>query len=176
MKPHHHPRRGFSLIEVGLATGIFALGVTVILGLLPALTRQSAVSTDVLAALRLPDAIRVELQRVAAAGGLDALASETKPLTAPWPDTLTLVATRDGSQVHTLNYQSPPADGRIEEDRQYFLIEACRFAQSPLGFDASAPTLALHLRVSWPYRPPGSAVIVAAVAREQFTFNLVLRR
>ena len=176
MHPEYRRRHGFSLIEVVLAIGIFALGVTVILGLLPALTRQSAASLDTLVALRLPDAIRVELQRVVAVGGLDALAGQTKIMAMPWPDTLTLVAVRDGSHVHTLNYHPPPAAGRIEEDLQYFLIELCRFNQAPLVFDSNAPLLALHLRVSWPYRVPGSSGLVASAGREQFICNLALRR
>ena len=174
-----HRRRqphGFSLVEVVLAIGIFALGVTVILGLLSALTRQSAVSADALSALRLPDAACDELQRLVASGGLDALAGQTKPMAAPWPDTLTLVATRDGSQVQTLNYLPPPAEGQVREDQQYFLIEVCRFTQAPLAFDSSASVLALHVRASWPYRTPGSSVVTASAAREQVSYNLAIRR
>ena len=176
MSRHRRQRYGFSLIEVVLAIGIFALGVTVILGLLPVLARQSAVSADALSALSLPDAVRVELQRVVAIGGLDALAGQASPLAVPWPATLTLVATREGARMHTLNYQPPPVAGQIGEDQQYFLIEACRFNQAPLAFDSNAPVLALHLRVSWPYRTPGSAGAVAFAARDQITFNLAIRR
>ena len=167
---------GFSLVEVIIAVGIFAAAVTVILALLPALTRQAAGSADTLTALRLPDALHTELQRVATAGGFDALAGQTKPLAAPLPDTLTLVASRDATRVQACNYLPPPAADQIGEDERYFLIEAWRFTQAPLAFDPSGAVLALHIRVSWPYRLPGSSTATPLAGREQITCNLVINR
>ncbi len=170
------PQRSFSLVEVIIAVGIFAAAVTVILALLPALTRQAASSADTLTALRLPDALRAELQRVATAGGFDALASQTKPMATPLPDTLTLVAARDATRVQALNYLPPPAADQIGEDEWYFLIEVWSFNQAPLAFDPSGAVLALHIRVSWPYRLPGSSAATLLADREQVTCNLAINR
>jgi hypothetical protein len=176
MPPCSRKVGGFSLVEVVLAVGIFAVAVTAMLALLPALARQAARSADTLSAVRLPDAVRIELQRVAIVGGFDAVAAETKPMSAPLPVTLTLAASRDAARVQALNYQPPPGADQIEESQQYFLIEAWSFNAAPLAFDASGGMLALHVRVSWPYRVPGSATATPLADREQLTFNLALSR
>lgn len=172
---HRRRATAFSLVEVVIATGIFAVAVTVILALLPALVRQAGNSTDTLAALRLPDAIALELQRVAATGGFDALAAQARPMTAPLPTTLLLVASRTDGRVQLLDYLPPSAD-QLPADEQYLLIEVWQFTQPSLAFDSTAAGLALHVRVSWPYRLPGSAAITPAVQREQVAFNLSLNR
>ena len=176
MRPHRSTAAGFSLVEVIIATGIFAASVAVILALLPALARQAAGSADTLTALRLPDAVRFELQRLAAAGGFDALANQAAPMAAPLPDPLTLVATRAAARVEALGYLPPAAAARMAEDQRYFLIEIWRFGEGPLVFDAGGAGLALHVRVSWPYRAPGSATTTPLANRDQVTFNLALSR
>jgi len=167
---------GFSLFEVVIAVGIFAVAITVMIGLLPSLTRQSATSIETQNALRLPDAVRSELVRVATAGGFDALAARVNTLASPVPDTLKLIATRDASAVQSLDYQPPSADEQIGTDDRYFLVETWRFADAPLAFDSEGASLALHVRVSWPYRLPNSASVTPLVSRAQLTFNLALRR
>ena len=62
-------RRAFSLIEVIIAVGVFAVAVVVILALLPPLSREATDSADALVAQSLPDSVRVELSRLAASGG-----------------------------------------------------------------------------------------------------------
>ena len=166
----------FSLLEVIIAVAIFAGAVSVLLGLLPGLTRQSAVSADTLTALRLPDALRVELTRMATAGGFDALANQAKPLATLLPDTCLLVATRDAARLHSLVYQSPPVADHISEDSQYFLIEVWSFSDAPLAFDLRGAVLALHVRVSWPYHIPGALGVTPLAAREWVNFNLTLAR
>ena len=146
------------------------------LALLPALTRQAALSADTLAALRLPDAVQVELRRMASAGGFEALAAQARPMASPLPDTLRLVASRDAAQVQALNYEPPdPANG-LNESAQFFLIEIWSFSEGPLAFDAAGAGIALHTCVSWPYRHPGSPTATAAAERERVTFNLASRR
>ena len=73
MKPSREVR-AFSLIEVVIATGIFAGAVAVILGLLGALLRNAAEAESALAAQRLPDAVQVELTHLARSRGFDRLA------------------------------------------------------------------------------------------------------
>jgi prepilin-type N-terminal cleavage/methylation domain-containing protein len=167
---------GFTLIEVVVAVALFAVAVTAMLGLLPSVTRVSGRSTDTMNALRLPDALRVELRRMATVGGLDALGEQTKPFAAPLSDTCLLVATRDASRVAALDYQPPASADQIEGGAQYFMIEAWRFNEPPLVFAPGDSVLALHIRVSWPYRVPGSLTMTPATEREHVDFNLALSR
>ena len=167
---------GFTLIEVVVAVALFAVGVTAMLGLLPSVTRVSDRSTDTMNALRLPDALRIELRRMVAVGGLDALGEQTKPFAVPLPDTCVLVATRDVSRVAALDYQPPASPDQIDASAHYFLIEAWRFSDPPLAFAPGDSVLALHIRVSWPYRIPGSSVMTPATEREHVDFNLALNR
>lgn len=173
------PRRqipGFSLVEVIIAVGIFAGAVAVILALLAPLSRQSAASADSLTALRLPDAIRAELGRLSRVGGLDSLAGQARPMAAPLPATLTLVASRDAARIQSLNYLPPASSDQVAQGDQFFLIEAWIFNQPPLAYDPSGTVLALHVRVSWPHFTPGAPIATAGADREQVTFSLSLNR
>ena len=166
--------RAFTLIEVVIAVGLFAASVTAVIALLPALTRQGAVTTDTLAAQRLPDALKVELSRLAASG-FDALAGQVPVMTQPLGPGLAFVATRDASQLHSRDYL-PPTVGRIPETEQYFLVECSRFPDEPLRYDAQKHFLALVVRVSWPYRLPGSSAPTAESSRAQVAFTVSLTR
>ena len=176
MRSRRHHLRGFSLIEVIIAVGIFAAAVAVMLGLLPSLTRQAAASADTMTVLRLPDVVRTELQRVATAGGFDALAGQTKPMATPLPATLNLAASRDATRVQSLGYQLPSSADQIVQSEQYFMVEVWSFNQAPLAFDPGGAVLALHVRVTWPYFTPGSTTATPLADREQVTYNLALNR
>jgi hypothetical protein len=164
----------FSLIEVIIAVGIFAGTVAVIIGLMAALSRQAADSVESLAAQRLPDAIKVELDRLAASG-FDNLAGQVPLLAAPPANGLALVGSRDAAEVESLDYLPAPV-GRIPTDSQHYLVECWRFGTEPLRYDAQKAFLALHVRVSWPYRLPGIATPVPLADRHQLTFSVALNR
>lgn len=168
-------RAGFSLIEVVIAAGIFAVAVTATLALLPALTRQATDSADALTAQRLPDSLRIELQRLAAEN-FDGLAVVVPVMAAPLASGLDFAATRDGSRLNSLTYLPPGASAQIAAADQYFQVEVWRFSQSPLSYDATAAVLPLYVRVSWPYRNPGSATPTAPADRSQLTFTVALSR
>ncbi len=168
-------RTGFSLIEVVIATGIFAVAVTVTLALLPALSRLAADQADALVAQRLPDGLQVELTRLAA-GNYDGLAAAVPVMTAPLANGFVLGASRDGSRLHSLSYRPPPASGMVPAEEQYFLVEAWRFERPPLGFDPTGTVLPLYVRVSWPYRLPGNPVVINAGDRRQVLFTVALSR
>lgn len=168
------PVRAFSLVEVIIAVGLFAVSVTAVIALLPAVTRQGAATTDTLAAQRLPEALKVELSRLAAVG-FDSLAGQVPVMTQPMGAGLAFVATRDAAQLHSRDYL-PPVTGRIPGPEQYFLIECGRFTDEPLRYDAQKHSLALAVRVSWPYRLPGSTVPTAESARAQVAFTVSLTR
>ncbi|MBI2497848.1 MAG: prepilin-type N-terminal cleavage/methylation domain-containing protein [Opitutae bacterium] len=166
---------GFSLLEVVIAVGVFALAVTAVLALLPMLTRQAAAAADTLAAQQFPDALRVELQRLARAD-FDALAAAIPVMTAPLENGLPFVATRDGARLHSSGHLPPPVDARIPDAEQYFAIEVWRFNQPPLAYDPGAAVLPLYVRVSGPCRIPGSTAPTALADRHQVTFTLALNR
>jgi hypothetical protein len=165
----------FSLVEVIIAVGLFATSVTVVIALLPALTRHGAITQDTLAAQRLPDALKVELMRLAASGGFDALAGQAPVMSTTLGSGLALVATRDASRVHSRDYLPPAAD-LIPDGEQYFLIECWRFPDEPLRFDPAKHSLALAVRVSWPYRLPGSTAPTAEETRTRVVFTVSITR
>lgn len=176
MGAHRPILGGFSLLEVIIAVGIFGTTVTVMLGLLPALTRQARATADTLAALHLPDGVRLELQRVATVGGFEALAGQITPMLAPLPTTLALAADREATRVQTLDYLPPIAADLLAVGHRYFLIEVWRFNEAPLAYDPGGGMLALHVRVSWPYLTTDSAAPTQLINREQVTFNVALDR
>jgi prepilin-type N-terminal cleavage/methylation domain-containing protein len=165
---------GFSLIEVIVAVAVFAVSITVILALLPALTGREIETADRLVAARLPGALQAELARLAAPG-FDALAARTPVMGTPLDNGLTLVATRDGSRLESLDYL-PPVNGGIGAGAQYFVIECWRFADGPLRFDAPQSALALSVRVSWPYRLPGAPAPTPVDSRHELMFTVALNR
>ena len=167
--------RGFSLIEVIIAAGIFAGTMATVIALMAVLSRQSIETTDTLTATRLPDAVKVELDRLAASAGMDALAGQAPELSTPLGAGLALVASRDGALVQSLAY-SPPVNGRIVPDEQYYLLECWKFPQEPLRYDPARAFLALHVRISWPYRLPGLPAPVALADRNQLSFAGAVNR
>ncbi len=167
-------RRAFSLVEVVIATGIFAASVTVIIALLPALARQSGESVDSLAAQRLPDLLRTELNRLGAAG-VDTLAGQIPVMPATLADGFALVADREVARLHSRDYL-PPATGQLVSAEQYFLVECWRFPDEPLRFDPAKGFLAVMVRVSWPHRLPGASTPVATEARQEFVFTVAINR
>jgi type II secretory pathway pseudopilin PulG len=149
--PRRRSIRAFSLLEVILAVALFAGSVTVILALLPGLTRQATDTADRLTAQRLPDAVRLELARLAGSG-LGLLAGKIPILDESSAPGFALVATRNGARVQARD--EPPVTGLIAANDQYFLVECWRFTDAPLWYENGGPVLALCVRVSWPYAGP----------------------
>jgi len=173
--PNATTPRAFSLVEVIIAVGLFAASVSIVLGLLPSLTRHNAEVQDSLTAQRLPDMLRIELQRLSAVGGIDALATRAPVLGVAPGDGLGFVSRRDGARLHARD-NLPPAAEIIPDGEQYFVVECWRFPDEPLRFDAQKHFLALAVRVSWPYRLPGAAAPTADSARMQVRFAVSIGR
>ena len=163
-------RRGFSLVEVVIAVGIFSVAALGALALLPTLARQTRESADLEIAQRLPDAVAIELRTQALSGGFDALAGAIPVMASPLEEGWALVATPDGSVL------AGAVSGRISADNQRFMIELWRFSQPPLGYNANGSALAAYVRVTWPYRIPGADTPVALKDRNQFAFTVALNR
>jgi prepilin-type N-terminal cleavage/methylation domain-containing protein len=168
--------RGFSLVEVVVAVGIFAVAVVVILALLPSFIREGTDSADALIAQRLTDAVYIELERVAAVGGFDALASAVPVMDSSLHDGFVMVATRDGARLHALTFAPPDASAMIPDTDRYFIVEAWRFGSGALAFDPSGAVLPLLVRVSWPYRIAGASDSTPISQRAQFMFLVSLNR
>ena len=166
--------RGFSLVEVVLAIGVLAIAVAGVLALLPSLTREVADTSDAMTAQRLPEAVHVEFERLAAGGSLAGLASRFA--VSGNASTLRLVAARDGTHVQ------PMDTAYLPPEKQYFLIELWRFPPGPLAYEpATGAVLPAWAKVSWPYRRPGgtsgSAYVETADAeRASFTFTVAVNR
>lgn len=163
---------GFSLIEVALALGIIAVGIVSILGLLPALTRQSAEAAETRVALGLADAVRVALDE-RAAGGFDALASSLPVRSTDPTAGLLLVAARDGGELRWLDAAETPVRD------QYYLLVVRRYATSPLAYETGSGWLAAEVLVAWPYRsltPAGLTPATLPGDRSTITFSVVLNR
>lgn len=170
------PRRAFSLVEVVLAVGVFAGAITVILALLPALTTRAANSADALIAQRMPDALRVEMQRLAATGGFDALATRIPVMHVPLDNGFAFVATRDAARLHARDYLAPGVNDTLEPQERYFLIEIWRFPSAPLAYEAGGVVLPVVVRVSWPYQIAAASSPVALADRAAITFTLAINR
>jgi len=168
--------RAFSLIEVIIAVGVFAVAVVVILALLPSLSRAAADSADTLVAQSFSDSIQVELTRLATSGGFDALANRIPEMSAPLVDGMDLIAARDGRRLYSPNYLPPSVAGQLPEAERYFLMEIWRFSAPPLRFDPTAAVLPVYVRVSWPYWNPGATSATPSSVRSQHTFVVSLRR
>lgn len=166
--------RAFSLVEVVIAVGLFAGAITAVLALLPSVSRQGGETGDAMAAARLPDALRVELARLGAQG-FDSLAAQAPIMGPSAGGGLAFVATRDAARLHSRDYL-PPAVGGIAEADQFFLLECWRFPTEPLAYHAAKHSLALVVRVSWPYRLPGVAGVVPEANRTQLMFTTALMR
>ncbi|MBL9215160.1 MAG: hypothetical protein JNG83_06760 [Opitutaceae bacterium] len=143
------------MLETVIAVGLFAGTVTVLLGLLPGLIRNAADASDAVAAQGLADGIRVELERLVASQGLDAVAAQVAPDNLRSQPTLRLAAARDGSRIRP--WPEGVEAGRAPGDAGYFLIELRRYTSPPLAFEPGAPVLAVRVRLTWPCPAPGTA-------------------
>lgn len=153
-----HPTSAFTLVEVVVAVGVFAVTIVAVLGLLGPVGRSVAGVSDQDKAAQLGDAIQSELMRLrdsqTAGSGqtkLDAFAALV-----PANGLLKLVAARDGTVVvRESEADNDPATGSppgVAKRDRYFLIEVSR-QPAPLGnYSNGAGFLALTLTVKWPYQ------------------------
>jgi hypothetical protein len=173
MQPTRQPR-AFSLLEVIVALGLFAGSVTVIMLMLPSLSRHAAAASDRHLVQRLPSALKVELNRLAVPG-MDALATQIPVMSGPLREGFALAADREGNRLQSLAYL-PPGTDRLEADQEYFRLECWRYPDEPLRFDNQKGFLAVAVRVSWPYRLPGSETPTPEDSRNQILFTVSLTR
>lgn len=166
--------RAFSLVEVVIAVGIFAVSIAVIVGLLPTLTRQTADAAELRVAQALPEAVTAEIRRLAGTS-LDSFAGSLPTMSTPLQGGYAFVANRDGSRLHAV--ASPPATREmLPSAEQYFFVEAWKFSQASLAFSSTSSVLPLYVRVTWPYHNPGAATATPIESRSRFTFTVAINR
>jgi prepilin-type N-terminal cleavage/methylation domain-containing protein len=163
----HRHARAFTLLEVVVAVGIFAIGIIAAIGLFTPVARSVGEAADGEAASRLPDLVRVRLQTL----GIDAVAPRLKVRTGAAAHELTtadgsgvydvardpqiLFASRDGTKIG--DYADPiwidPAIRQNSDREKYFEIALVRnetLSPRDPASDALAPVLAYTARVRWP--------------------------
>lgn len=129
------------MLEVVVAVALFGATVTVLLALMPGLSRHARQSVDQMTAQRLADALQVELGR-RAAGNFSALLAQL-PEASDQPG-MVLVADRDGTQFW---------ESSSREVDAFFRLECWRMADASFRSDRASGFLAVAVRVHWPHDP-----------------------
>ena len=165
------PLRGFSLVEVIVAIGVFSLVILAVFGLLTPLFRDSTAVIESSTATRLAEGINRELERV---GG--------NTVSTLGATVLYLVATSDGGRVlrtqQTATGGNPssnaafpaendldatPVPGIAQRDR-YYLVEVRLLANDGADTDdniyyqANDGAVPVEVRVTWPFYSPTTPV------------------
>lgn len=152
---------GFTLVEVVIAIGVFAVTIVAVLGLLSPVNRSVASVSDYDKAAALGDAIQTELVRLrdltTSGDKLAVLATLVPASDSTQP--LQLVASTDGSRVVRLadadnNATASPAG--IAASERYFLVEI-RQQPAPLAYTSGAGFVAVTATIKWPYAAATSA-------------------
>lgn len=177
MKPRES---GFSLVEVILAIGVFALTIVAVIGLLGPIAQQVRDLQDTKVANSLPAPIREELNRlgfqyfVTVGSGSTSLYEPAFPSSlgggANGPqgeagNSLVLYGTEDGGRVVVQGgaiYQgeaevSPNADSgsmALADDQRYFMVQIFP-ATGNLSYKDGDAHVAFRVAISWPYKLTG---------------------
>lgn len=171
-------QQAFSLVEVVLAIGVFALTIVAVIGLLGPIASQVRDLRDSKTANHLPTPIREELNRLGFESfvndGFAAIASDHSPIqTGDIPTGRTilasLVATQDGSEVAEASQTS-----RVPADERYFLIQilappAPGPGTADLRYQSGDAHVTFEVEISWPYRLPDGS-LVAYENRQTFSY------
>lgn len=168
---------GFSLLEVVVAVGIFAIGMLAVVGLFTPVARSVSASSDLESAARVADALRTKLQAMpipsviallknSSEAGHELATGDARPDYNPVADTKILFANRDGSII--AGYSDPiwgPRTGTVNPDRdKYYEIALIRnetLSPRTAGLtdgttdpaadpDATAYLIAYTARIRWP--------------------------
>lgn len=168
---------GFSLLEVVVAVGIFAIGMLAVVGLFTPVARSVSVSSDLESAARVADALRTKLQAMPvpsviallknnSESGHELATGDARPDYNPVADAKILFANRDGSIIAA--YSDPmwgPRTGTVNPDREkYYEIALIRnetlsprtaapadgTTDPAADPDATAYLIAYTARIRWP--------------------------
>ncbi len=154
-------RLGFSLVEVVVAVGIFALAIVGVIGLLAPTARNIADVADSDAATRVTSAIQAALQQsVSSSGtGFTALGNTLQVPAANASPTYNFYATRDGRVVGQDAAFTAAALTNADKFFEFALLRNTALSGSNSSGDASAGFLAFSISLRWPaYLPNGTQV------------------
>ena len=183
-------RRGFSLIEVVVAVGIFAVAISIVIGLLAPTAKSVAETIDTNTANRVTSAINSKLQSLGYTTVQTKLFTSTfSPDTvaiAPTPDTKLLFANKAGDKVGDVN--DPIWGGPNNHAEKFFEVMLIRTPSAVLSATDSATTtnasfVVFTVRLTWPaYLPDSSGLPTTTVPptphaqRSVFLFNAAVAR
>ncbi len=164
----HHARRSraFTLLEVVIAVGIFAIGMVAVIGLFTPAAKSIGDSADAEAATRVADLLNVKLQTLGFAGVVPLLKVSTgkshqltdadaKTNYNPAADPQVFFASRDGTKIGIYAdaiWQDPTTKRNSDRDK-FFEIALIRNESVSPNDDtlaATMPILAYVARVRWP--------------------------
>lgn len=181
--------RGFTLIEVIIATGILAGSVLAIIAFLGATGKATSETLDRAIAVRIADNVRMELE----SQDIDDLFDWVSPPTNA-KKVIQLMATSDGERVRV---KEPSAAENIDNDpetgvppgisgiNRYFMIEVrllentLKMPTSSAQFEAESAMLPLSIQVVWPYMiktSPNTSVTSKPEQQSRYVFNTVILR
>lgn len=160
-------RNGFTLLEVVIAIGVFALGAVAAIGLFVPVAKSAADNADAEAAARAAEAVALYLKsqtipdvatrlKNSEAGGHQLLREDREPGGhSSRADAQILFANRDGSKVGGYDdaIWRESASGVPSDREKFFEIALIRNeALSPIGSesDLASPYLGYSARVRWP--------------------------
>lgn len=127
--------RGFSLVEVVVAVGIFALAIVGVIGLLGPTTKSIGDVADSDSASRVITAIQSQLQ----AGGFDAVRTNFN---------VPFFVSKDGSKV---GIDGAPVWSGVSNTERFFEFQLVRNdGLSPVANDTTAGFLAFTIVLKWP--------------------------
>jgi len=143
-------RKGFSLVEVVVAVGIFALAIVGVIGLLSPTNKAIGDVTDSDAASRVISSIQAGLQQAGFTTVKNNLIPDNTALTA---SSYKFYATKSGDKVDLVSNLSTVTD----KSNAFFEFALIRNnTLSPSSADASAGFLAFSVSLRWPaYLPNG---------------------
>lgn len=151
--------RGFSLVEVVVAIGVFVVGVVGAIALLSSTTNSASSTLDANGALRVAESSEALLRANSWDFVLNYL-GET--------DSASIYADKSGSRIGFTD--------TVELADAYYEIDLRRMSDlSPITEDTTAGFLAFEVRVSWPVRQ-GSGETVPIANRDSVTLNMAINR
>lgn len=177
----------FSLIEVVVALGIFAIAIVGVLGLLSPTTGLVSETIDSGTASRLADTVNAEVERAGydTVRGLLLLGSELDDDGRIVANRL--LANRAGDVIASQNQLTGNQSLLLQADRFFEIVLVRNEVLSPntAANDSTAGFLAFSVRVTWPTQVADGTVdeqgipgfvVVPRADRSVFTFNAAVRR
>ncbi len=178
---NYRGRKGaFSLIEVVVALGVFAIAIVGVLGLLSPTSQAVRDTLDGGTASRLAETVNAEIERLGYSAVVpSALVLSADVATLSASDARLLYSNRSGSLI--CKDDSATGDPNyIPPSERYFEILLVRNETlSSVGNDTTAGFVAFAVQTSWPARVndgTGTAIIVPREERSIFSFNAAVRR